>query len=210
MQSSYWHPKRSAHFPNYTTITITMTTISHTFQYKKNSGHLSNKSDNDLEETRTVRIVILTVTFSAVSCQVSHWWVLKGDTCMQSINVQTNHANESMVAEVSENVWCVSDWYSLVIVKPLWLLGIQCLNSKFSKFPQLTSIAMCYCLFWTVCALWLAEAFAATYTQGDTANPDFSHLILSVCVSFNRAKYVNQSNLHVIYRQIMPYSWRAS
>ncbi len=46
-------------------------------------------------------------------------------------------------------------------------MGIKFLNSKFYKLAQLfilKSIAICYCLFWAVCGLWLAEAFTSTYT----------------------------------------------
>ncbi len=53
-QCSCWPPKCSRHFHKFTTFTIAMVTISHTFWYRivlkiiKISGHLSKKSNNGL------------------------------------------------------------------------------------------------------------------------------------------------------------------
>ncbi len=68
----------------------------------------------------------------------------------------------------------------------------------FYKLPQLlilNSIAIYYRLFWTVCALWLAKAFTATHTPGDTANHRRLHTLSHLSVYLSKAEYVSQSNL---------------
>ncbi len=70
------------------------------------------------------------------------------------------------------------------------------------------------CLSGEVCVLWLAEAFTANHTPGDTANHRHftpSYLICRpyMCFSARQDMLANQ-NLHVYNMQIMSNCWRAS
>ncbi len=59
-------------------------------------------------------------------------------------------------------------------------------HQRYSKFAvqNMEQIAICYCLFWAVCALWLAEASTATHTPGDTANHRlFTLYFICMCIS---------------------------
>ncbi len=59
------------------------------------------------------------------------------------------------------------------------------------------------------CALWLAEAFTATHTAGDTLSNRTLHTFLShLCVYISKAESDSQSDMHVVYMQIMPNCWR--
>ncbi len=68
--------------------------------------------------------------------------------------------------------------------------------------------AICYCLFWAVCVLWLAEAFTATHTLGNTANHRLFTPSYLICIHvyLGKAEYISQSK----FACIMPNCWRAS
>ncbi len=65
------------------------------------------------------------------------------------------------------------------------------------------SIAICYCLFWAVCALWLTEAITTTtHTPGDTANhwlftPSY---LVCMCISARQNMSSNQICMYTTYK----------
>ncbi len=62
-----------------------------------------------------------------------------------------------------------------------------------SQLLIIKSIAICYCLFWAVSALWLAEAFTATHTPGDTGNHKlFTPYLICMCISERQNMLANQ------------------
>ncbi len=85
-----------------------------------------------------------------------------------------------------------------------WALNVWTVT--FIKTPTTINIQVncnSYCLYWTGCVLWWAEAFTATHTSDETAN--LGHLTASylMCLSESQNMLANQ-NLHVYNTQISP------
>ncbi len=83
-------------------------------------------------------------------------WYIVIPTLWWSVNLSHNWAL---------NVWTVT------VIKTPRTINIQ-INCK------------SYCLYWTACVLWMAEAFTSAHTSGETANQGhFTPSYLILCVS---------------------------